>query len=168
MSSPTQLILAAFPKLTNGTFTVTSPPTTQYNCIAWAAGDDTSWWWPAPFAGPPLGGYYWPAGLPLTVTLDNFVQAFRRQGYRECEDGSLEEGYEKIALYVDADGVPTHAARQLADGQWTSKLGESHDISHAEADGIECPTYGMVGQFMRRPIREDRPGPGATDIAFLS
>ena len=31
----------------------------------------------------------------------------------------LEPGFEKIALYADNSGKPTHAARQLDNGRWT-------------------------------------------------
>lgn len=39
-----------FPGLQAEGFAETSSPTTDYNCIAWAAGDQTQWWWPHPDA----------------------------------------------------------------------------------------------------------------------
>lgn len=160
-----------FPGLIDDDFEITSPDTDRYNCIAWAAHDDSSWWWPLPFAGPPLGGYYWPDGLPLVERLDIFVRAFRMLGYRECDDGELEDGFEKVAIYVDSDEEPTHAARQLPDGRWTSKLGKLNDIAHGSAEAVggdEGGGYGAVAQFMRRRIIADRPPPGAMDLLGTS
>lgn len=166
MTAAENAIRAAFPNLNPDDFAVTSPRTPVYNCIAWAAGDDTSWWWPTPFAGPPLGGYYWPEGVPLVESVDAFVRTFRRHGYRECEDGELEHGYEKVALYTDADGTPTHAARQLSDGSWTSKLGKGHDISHGSSSAVEGDAYGTATIFLRRTYMPNRPGPDQMDKAF--
>ena len=28
-------------------YSITSPTEISYNCIAWAANEDTRWWWPA-------------------------------------------------------------------------------------------------------------------------
>jgi hypothetical protein len=61
----------------------------------------------------------------------------------------LEQGQEKIAIYA-RDGEPTHAARQLEDGSWTSKLGPSVDISHAATSAVEGSLYGAVVRYMRR------------------
>ncbi|MCW2165431.1 hypothetical protein B0I12_002586 [Microbacterium hydrothermale] len=105
------------------------------------------------------GGYYWPPSAPLEVTLEAFVVAYRSIGYRECQDGELEEGYEKVAIYADDSGNPTHASRQLPDGRWASKLGRSEDIEHDTAADIAGDEYGSVGLFMRRKIYDGRPHP---------
>ena len=55
-----------------------------------------------------------------------------------------------MAIFVDAVGVPTHAARQLASGLWTSKLGHSEDIEH-DLRALEGDTYGMVALLLKRP-----------------
>ena len=60
-------------------------------------------------------GYTWPDGVPREETIDIFVRAFNTLNYEQCRDGHFEEGVEKVALYVQ-DGVPTHMARQLPDG----------------------------------------------------
>jgi len=36
--------LDQFPRLTAARYRVTSPATTDYNCVAWAAGDTEHWW----------------------------------------------------------------------------------------------------------------------------
>jgi hypothetical protein len=55
---------------------------------------------------------------------------FTALGYAVCEGEAAESGYERIALFALADGKPTHAARQLPTGRWTSKLGIAEDIEH--------------------------------------
>lgn len=135
----------AFPNLTADNHTVTSDPTDRYNCIGWAAGDDRNWWWPV--------GYtkrgYWPDGVAREETIQAFVAAFAALGYTPCPGGAVEPGYEKVALYA-LDGAPTHAARQLPGGRWTSKLGNSFDIDH-DFDALDGPVYGAVVLFLRRP-----------------
>lgn len=141
-----QKIEASFPSLRSHGYSITSQATIEYNCIAWAAGDMGAWWWPDPMN---LG--YWPPSIPRKETLEAFVKAYELLGYDICKDASHEEGFEKIAIYVDSNGKPTHAARQLSSGRWTSKLGELEDIEHTTLDGLYGPTYGSVAVFMRRP-----------------
>jgi len=71
-------------------------------------------------------------------------------GFVPCPDGTVEPGFEKIAIYVDPLGSPKHAARQLLFGKWTSKLGKQEDIKH-HLDGLTGLRYGHVAQFMKRP-----------------
>jgi len=73
-------------------------------------------------------------------------------GYEPCEGQDVEPGFEKIAIYVGSDDVPTHLARQLASGEWSSKCGQLEDIIHP-LDGLEGPppAYGTAMQILRRP-----------------
>jgi hypothetical protein len=64
----------------------------------------------------------------------------------------VEPGFEKVALIVDARGVPTHAARQLPTGRWTSNLGAWEDIEH-ELHALEGHAYGIVALLLTRQIR---------------
>jgi hypothetical protein len=105
---------------------------------------DNRAWWPHPDT-------FWPAGVPGRETIAAFVSAFATLGYVPCADGVLETAFERVALYADLGGTPTHAARQLPDGSWTSKLGEDIDISHAHPAVLNGPLYGSVVQFLRRP-----------------
>ena len=105
-------------------FTVTSPASPVYNCIAWAAADATRWRWPDAF-----GLYYWPEQAPRAETLDAFVAVFGVLGYETCGDPHYEPAFEKVAIYADGRGRPTHASRQLENGHWTSKLGQEVDIT---------------------------------------
>jgi hypothetical protein len=136
-----------FPGLARGDYQVTSPRDSDYNCIAWAAGDTRNWWWP----GQDVTKEYWPPGVPRERTRDAFVALFASLGYSMCSDADLESGQEKIALFSDAAGRPTHAARQLRSGRWTSKLGPSEDIEHGLHD-LEGALYGSVVLIMKRSV----------------
>ena len=139
------------PGLTDQNCHVTSPATTRYNCIAWAAESDTRWWWPDA-----MGIGYWPANIPRLETSAAFVAAYGTLGYTLCFDGSLETGIEKIALYAKGPaGIqePTHAARQLQNGEWTSKMGTLEDASHDTPGDVEGPMYGSVLCYMSRRRR---------------
>src|SRR5262249_31522097 len=137
---------AFFPGLQGTAYRVTSPPTPSYNCVAWAAGEAQNWWWP---------GFdpkdYWSPGVARVETLVAFIAAFATLGYEACADDALEPGFEKVALFADLQSISTHAARQLPDGRWTSKLGELDDIEHSLRD-VEGSIYGTVVQFLKRLI----------------
>lgn len=128
-----------------GRHRVTSNATDTYNCVAWAAEDDTDWWSYLP-------GYKWTATRsPLVSSL---IEVFERLGYsvvsRKKEPGALEPGVEKVVIYARG-GQWTHIARQLPTGKWTCKLGPDEDIEH---DNPECLTghYGPIHCFMRRTV----------------
>jgi len=133
-----------FPDLVRTGYHITIPPDPIYNCIAHAAGVTNQWWWPDPD-----GFDYWPPGAVRERTLEAFLQAFATVGYSPCADGSLEPGWVKVALFATDEG-PAHAARQLRNGRWTSKLGPDNNIEHA-LEGLFSPSYGTVVQFLRRP-----------------
>jgi hypothetical protein len=141
-------IIELFPHLTPTSFSITSPKDVLYYCIAWAAEDHGAWWWPDTLF---LG--YWPLHIPREETLDSFKKLFESFGYSICDGPGLEDGFEKIAIYTDLQGKPTHAAKQLDDGKWTSKLGELEDIEHDTLEGISGSSYGTASIIMRRPSR---------------
>ena len=85
--------------------------------------------------------------------LDAFVEVFRILGYDCCVDGTLEDGFEKVAIYQSPHGVVKHMARQLPTGRWTSKIGQLEDIEHADPGGLEGLEYGAVVQYMRRAVK---------------
>lgn len=96
-----------FPRLTAANHRITSPATPNYNCIAWSAGDTDRWWQP---------GVYWPVKTPDDdFGIGILERAFEALGFVDCNDGRLETGFEKVALY--GSGLYyTHAARQLPSG----------------------------------------------------
>ena len=109
------------------------------------AGDRRRWWWPDP--PPDDEGYYWPPGVSNEETVAAFVAAFATLGYIPCDGDRVEAGQQRIALYAAPDGVPTHAARQLPNGRWTSKLGRWEDIEH-RLPHLEGETYGAIVTLM--------------------
>ena len=138
----------AFPNLAAADYTITSPATTRYNCIAWAARDTLRWWWPDP-----MGVGYWPLGVKRSETCQAFVAAYGTQGFMLCSDGALEPGIEKIALFGTGPAgneTPTHAALQLDTGKWTSKLGNFEDIEHSPVEAVSGPKYGAVVYYLAR------------------
>lgn len=132
------------PKLTTQNFKCTSPDDGAYNCIAWAGDDQTNYWWPDPFA-------FWPVAC-LDETIANFVAAFKTRGYKVGKGVGSSKVVERIAIFA-LNGLPKHAARQLSDGTWTSKLGPLWDISH-QLGALTGGAYGEVHSYMhrKRPI----------------
>jgi hypothetical protein len=133
-----------FPGLVGKEYRVTSPKDATYNCIAWAAGVTDDWWWPDK-----AGQGHWPTGVPREATIDAFRRMFALLGFEQCSTEDSDPDFEKIALFTTEAGVPKHAARQLATGRWTSKLGIFEDIEHDLRD-IEGAVYGSVALIMSR------------------
>lgn len=137
------LLETCFPNLGRTDYAVTSPRDKSYNCIAWAAGVTDAWWWPDPDN---IG--YWPPGVPRESSVAAFVEAFETLGYEKCENAQLDRQLEKIVIF-ERDGRPTHAARQLSGGRWTSKCGKLEDISH-ELNAFDGSDYGNTQVVMAR------------------
>jgi hypothetical protein len=138
-----------FPMLRVSGYRITSPRDGKYNCIAWAADRDDIWMDPA--------GYYWPPDVPRENTLDILVRAFGTLGYSPCKSEKLERGFQKVAIYVATDGVPSHAARQLPTGKWTSKLADWEDIEHKTLAGLTNSFYGNVAKILCKPEKDISP-----------
>jgi hypothetical protein len=124
------ILQAQFPNLNATNYVITSPVDPGYNCIAWAADNADRWWWP-------LYGHYWPPGMPFDLTIDNFARLFEAMGF------------ERVAIYAQ-NGVPTHGAKQLPTGRWSSKLGSSEDVDHESLMLLEGAKYGQVAVILRR------------------
>ncbi len=146
-----------FPNLRNLDWSINSPQSIAYQCIAWAACDTTRRWWPV--GQPPLGAIaYWPPSVPREETVECFIQAFATLGYEPCGKASFEFGYQKVAIYADEDGTPTHMARQHFIGRgWLSKLGDLEDIVHPNLGCLQGRTvpapaqgYGVVVRILKR------------------
>lgn len=141
----------SFPNLTEREYHITSPKDTVYNCVAWAVGDTGRFWYDVK-----VKGYYWPPGAGSADTVEGWKSVFKIHGYGDATSSDLEEGFEKVAIYVDADGNPSHVARQTETGFWTSKLGKGYDIQHATLDALENDEYGKVAVLMRRKCQGGR------------
>ena len=136
-----ELFRAQFPNLTNVGKKKTSNADEGYNCIAWAFKDSTRWWWPSEYT-------YWPTQFSGMTTLEAFQSWFQQDGWEPAANAEPEPGFEKVALFAKG-GVPTHAARLLATGLWTSKLGKEIDISH-DLNELDGPAYGSVLSIYRK------------------
>lgn len=137
-----------FPHLSLGNYRVQSPETENYNCAAWAVGEvEAGNWWPQPDLE-----YFWPPDAPRDGTLEAFVEGYRIYGFEECSTADLEPGFEKIAIYATGMGSPQHVARQLPNGNWTSKLGRWEDIEHIGLSALAGGSYGQPVLFLRRPL----------------
>jgi len=142
----TSEFLLLFPGLERCRWGLTSPEAVTYNCISWAAEDQRRRWWePAP-------SFYWPPGVPREYSVEAYKGAFEQIGYTVCGNAAFEPGLQKIALYA-IDSEPQHAARQLPDGAWTSKIGIADDIMHETLESIEGDGYGRVVLVMQRLSR---------------
>lgn len=145
-----EVLVARHPGLRRGEFRLTSPATRSYNCIAWAAEDDSRWWATTEFEL-----YYWPTGAPRENTVEGWAAALASVGYERCAEVIPDPGVTHVALY-GRDGEALHVARQLPNGRWTSKLGQNVDIEH-ELEALVGDDYGSVAMIMRRSSLPENP-----------
>jgi hypothetical protein len=144
----TKKLRRLFPQLVGGQYRLASKRTKRYNCLAWAAGRNDVWW-----DEPPDG--VWPHGVN-DGTVEAAIRLYEHLGFRRT--GSRipkgpEENVIRIAICADGSGY-THAARQLRDGRWTSKLGKLQDIEHDSLQSLEkagtVEAYGEVVEIMEK------------------
>lgn len=127
-----------FPKVRRQGYKITSIETLDYNCFAWVVGITTQWWSPEI-----EDGYHWPKNTPRKLEVKTFLKLYELNGgYVPCGNSEFENGFEKIALYANDLGQPTHAAKQLESGKWTSKLGGWKRI--LESRIVRCVLYYLV------------------------
>lgn len=130
-----------------GKYRKTSEATEDYNCIAWAAGDNASWWSHAT-------GYKWP-GAKRSHLIESLVAVFEHEGYQKCDNGELEDGFEKVALYAKGR-LWQHASLQLETGKWTTKLGDGEDCESGDAECWCGADYGQIHCYMKRRRSDDQ------------
>lgn len=83
--------------------------------------------------------------------IDTMVRFYQNEGFALCGTDTLpEDGFEKVVLY-SSGGLFKHAALQLEDGTWTSKLGEHEDISHTTAEFLLGGEYECIVHVLKRP-----------------
>lgn len=99
---------------------------------------------------------YWPVSRDLTKeSFDKFYE-FHVFEKMNLLNFSYDPKYIKVALYVNK-GIPTHAAIQVDEFFWESKIGELGIIKH-DLFEIEDNVYGEVTQIYRKlkPTNESR------------
>ena len=141
-SSWARLLIEWFPNLSSENFEFVGACTDRYNCIAYAAGDTTKWWWPN-------GIDYWPPWATRDNRMESLKEAFAGLGYEQCDDSNVEEGYQKVALY-GFQGRFEHAAVQMSNGRWCSKMGQGPIIEHSSPESLSGGPYGDAAAYMRR------------------
>lgn len=141
-----------FPNIVRSGYTITSPEDWSYNCFAFAVDDRENWWDLRRKRITPSMRGFWYDDVPPGRSIDALVGAYQKHhGFELCADGSLEAGFEKIAIYVDENDRPSHAAKQSPGGRWLSKAGGYEDFSH-ELHALEGRLeYGKVVVFLKRP-----------------
>ena len=137
-----QELIRLFPNLTIENFEIADPPDGRYNCIAYAAGDTSKRW-------DYHLGRYWPPWATQNSSMQSLIEVFAGLQYEECQDGSPEVGYQKVALY-EARGAIQHAAVQQPNGRWRSKMGPGPVIEHDSPTSLSGGPYGEPTAFMRR------------------
>jgi hypothetical protein len=137
-----------FPNLHAGNHQVKGAADKSYNCIAWAIGRTDANWDPKEGDDPEVR-YFWPPNTPSDYQVTSLILALESVGFVICADGSMEAGFEKVAIYADGPEY-MHAARQLENGKWTSKMGKAERIEHDAPEGLAGPRYGQVTTFMKR------------------
>jgi hypothetical protein len=132
-----QQVEAACPRLKQTQYDILRTSAKTYNCIGWALGTSTDWVWPG----------------TSVADFDHLTAAF---GYHRIQtlDFRLDMGLKKIVLYgkwVDGKWEPTHMARQMPDGTWTSKLGKLPLIRHLRPSDLNGTSYGKpIAVYVRR------------------
>jgi len=121
----------------------------NYNCLAYAVGDLSSWWEP-----PKQAGRYWPAGFPEDTTVQTVESIVAVFGFTVEVDRLSTPEAEAIAIYADGTDW-THFAR-LSNGCWSSKLGEGHDVKRVELKDLQGHIYGHVAKVLSRPKRVEQ------------
>jgi hypothetical protein len=151
----TRKLRRLFPKLFGGEYRLISKKTKRYNCLAWAAEHNDAWW------GMPPDGVS-PDDVLHDETVEGAIRLFEHLGFSRTDDASLTPGVLKVAIYGDTEGY-THAARQLPNGKWTSKIGKLQDIEHdslaaltsteALFGTVEDKAYGQVVRIMTKAVK---------------
>lgn len=138
----TTLTSPHFPNSFTSPFLITSEEDDTYNCMAWSVHDTERWWdWEE--------DAFWIEGIARDGKLTTFERLFNKLGFKVCQNGEYQPGYQKIVLFSTDKIHCTHVARQLENGNWTSKLGVSHDVEHT-LTAMEGGIYGDGVVFMKR------------------
>lgn len=117
--------------------------TYQYNRIAYAMGMQDRW-----VDNTDLP-WHWCSSVDKGSKESDLVKAFQYFGFEECGmDDSIDERYDKVALYHNADGW-THAAHVVGDWFYHSKFGASYNGTYSQGDVLQVQ-YGIPLVIIRR------------------
>lgn len=133
-----------FPNLHFRPYYLKSPYNPAYNCLAFAVDREDLF-----MNASEVKGYHWPPGMRQN-SMQAWVEIIESYGFALCENGDHEIGFEKVALYADADGIPQHAAKQRRNGMWASKMGNWEDIEYPHLDALNGEAYGIPVKFFKK------------------
>lgn len=134
-----------FPKLHGTPWEIKSRKTRRYNCLAWAAREKHRRW---DFTK----GAHWPPGVKRASGIAYLVGAFQAEGFSVCNESDCRK-YDSTAdsiVVYEMNRIGMHAARLLANGMWSSKLGDVEDVQHKTPEDISGTTYGNPIVYMKR------------------
>lgn len=120
----------------NGNYT--SEKGDQYNCAAWAVQLEDEWI------------QFEDAQGNLDLSIERYITYYKNHGFEVGKNPDLEIGIIKIAIYANENKEFKHVARQLTDGQWTSKIGDWEDIEHKTLDVVTGKSYGKPHVIMQK------------------
>lgn len=128
-------------------FELTSDITPLYNCIGFAMGMNDV----CVALGNPAGiaWNWWPPTAHFDLNPRSLVEAFEYFGFIECDNGVVEDDYDKVALY-EKNGQWTHAAIIETDDLYHSKMGIMWDIVHRGGDLFHNDAYGDIFTYVKR------------------
>ena len=132
-----------FPHLTAQNHRATSPPSTDYNCVAWSAADTEHGWQP---------GVYWPVGIePDDYGLVCSHGSSRQWAMSPATVIASNPGSRKSRFMRPRHFTPTPGASfPTAAGRASSA--DSEDIEHETPNDLAGGVYGDVLQFMKRSV----------------
>ena len=145
-------LIKSFPNLaTDPNFTINSPQTIGYNCIAWAMGFNGRWVQSVNTAGLTIDLKYvwWPPEVPQSQKPDALIEAFKKLGFELYNSWEYDNRYDIAVLYAN-NGEWTHASRLIGTNLEHSKFGESWDAIHSSGV-FHGSMYGDAYAIMRRP-----------------
>ena len=142
---PQSFIRSLWPSLNSSNYEITSEPTTNYNCVAWAQGINYR------TVDLSLDENEEPLLYP-DLTCLTYIEYYEKEGFELCDSPEWEENYEKIAIYERHGETFEHVSRQLKEGVWTSKLGDWEDVEHTLEALQSEDYYGFPTWFMKKRI----------------
>ena len=84
--------------------------------------------------------------------MESLEELFAQPEYEQCNDRSPEDGYQKVALY-EIQGRFQHAALQMPNGRWSSKMGQGPLIEHLNPESLSGGMYGDATAYMRKALK---------------
>ena len=123
----------------------------KYNCVSHTLNIKDKWIWPYLEDEIYIRKYnsYWT--VKNEISKESFDEFYEYHGFEKLDllDFFYDPKYIKVALYTNK-GIPTHAAIQVDEFFWESKIGELGIIKH-DLFEIEDDVYGKVTQIYKKP-----------------